>query len=273
MTVDCSVEGPGIKDTMHLGFVLNSDFNDFFWEMYNLCVWREVILNNWAFPLMIFNSCDEWPSSPQASPCTLQCAKDAAHWRDWWVSSNNISNILNIKKHFWKHFRVNILSKVHMMGLVLTLLYLIGGLGAVVWFVVSHKDEEEISVDERYLCIFICICICCPQRWRWDLRGREVVKSLHVEMIGKSESLEIWRKYSRCQDDAIVAEIGTKMPPPLPVHLKRMSSHSSPLHFSPFSILNVILLIWIFKYVLNSTLGPIKIIYFLELESHWKNRI
>ena len=37
-----------------------------------------------------------------------------------------------------------------MMGLVLTLLYLIGGLGAVVWFVVSHKDEEEVSVDERY---------------------------------------------------------------------------------------------------------------------------
>ena len=36
------------------------------------------------------------------------------------------------------------------MGLVLTLLYLIGGLGAVVWFVVSHKDEEEVSVDERY---------------------------------------------------------------------------------------------------------------------------
>ena len=42
------------------------------------------------------------------------------------------------------------LFKVHMMGLVLTLLYLIGGLGAVVWFVVSHKDEEEVSVDERY---------------------------------------------------------------------------------------------------------------------------
>ena len=37
-----------------------------------------------------------------------------------------------------------------MMGLVLTLLYLIGGLGAVVWFVVSHKDEEEVSVDERW---------------------------------------------------------------------------------------------------------------------------
>ena len=37
-----------------------------------------------------------------------------------------------------------------MMGLVLTLLYLIGGLGAVVWFVVSHKDEEDVSVDERY---------------------------------------------------------------------------------------------------------------------------
>ena len=36
------------------------------------------------------------------------------------------------------------------MGLVLTLLYLIGGLGAVVWFVVSHKDEEEVSVDERW---------------------------------------------------------------------------------------------------------------------------
>ena len=58
----------------------------------------------------------------------------------------------------------NIFSQVHMMGLVLTLLYLIGGLGAVVWFVVSHKDEEEISVDERYLCIFISICICCLQR-------------------------------------------------------------------------------------------------------------
>ena len=43
----------------------------------------------------------------------------------------------------------NIFSQVHMMGLVLTLLYLIGGLGAVVWFVVSHKDEEEVSVDER----------------------------------------------------------------------------------------------------------------------------
>ena len=43
----------------------------------------------------------------------------------------------------------NTFSKVHMMGLVLTLLYLIGGLGAVVWFVVSHKDEEEVSVDER----------------------------------------------------------------------------------------------------------------------------
>ena len=203
MTVDCSVEGPGIKDTMHLGFVLSSDFNDFFWEMYNLCVWREVILNNWAFPLMIFNSCDEWPSSPQASPCTLQCAKDAAHWRDWWVSSNNISNILNIKKYFWKHFRVNILSKVHMMGLVLTLLYLIGGLGAVVWFVVSHKDEEEISVDERYLCFFYLhlylLSTKMKMRSRWT-RGGEIFACRNDWKVRKSWDLEKIFPVSRWRD-------------------------------------------------------------------------
>ena len=173
MTVDCSVEGPGIKDTVHLGFVLSSDFNDFFWEMYNLCVWREVILNNWAFPLMIFNSCEEWPSSPQASPCTLQCAKDAAHWRDWWVSSNNISNI---KKHLWKHFSEELTSSLRFTwwgwswpcstwSEVLELSS--GSLSATktrrrsplmrgicvflfAFVFVVHKDEDEISVDERW---------------------------------------------------------------------------------------------------------------------------
>ena len=65
------------------------------------------------------------------------------------MSSIYIFNISNINTHWNVCLSANIFSKVHMMGLVLTLLYLIGGLGAVVWFVVSHKDEEEVSVDER----------------------------------------------------------------------------------------------------------------------------
>ena len=64
-----------------------------------------------------------------------------------------------------------------------------------------------------------------------------MVKSLHVEMIGKSESLEIWRKYSRCQDDAIVAEIGTKMPPPPACPSKEDVQSLQPTAF--FSFLNI----------------------------------
>ena len=59
-----------------------------------------------------------------------------------WNSSNIVGKYVSLLNY--------IFSQVHMMGLVLTLLYLIGGLGAVVWFVVSHKDEEEVSVDERW---------------------------------------------------------------------------------------------------------------------------
>ena len=44
------------------------------------------------------------------------------------------------------------------------------------------------------------------RRCLWT-RGEEILQPRNVEMIGKEESLvvEIWRKYSRCQDGAIVA--------------------------------------------------------------------
>ena len=141
--------------------------------------------------------------------------KNLSHWIIMSINTYwNISNISNINTHWNVCLSANIFSKVHMMGLVLTLLYLIGGLGAVVWFVVSHKDEEEVSVDERWGNLAAAKC-------RNDWKGRK---------SGGGDLEKIFPVSRWCD-----CGIDRQMPPR--ACRSKEGEVLCPPHFSPFSIL------------------------------------